>query len=182
MALETAIRNLNTQILKLHNELRPLLLTVIEDVPEPNASVLVEKFGDHLMDLKGMTEGMMSEAADAQQAARYPVNYERMRHALTGIHEKHNRLLRMYCQELISYQQLSLLIKLGRERGREWLPWANTTWEGLEHCRTPVFEVNQALFQCWAEMAERIGMNSVNVQAIGQISMPETKHEKQEEI
>jgi len=184
MALEAAIRNLNTQILKLHGEIRPVMLTVMEDMPDSNTNALIEKLTDHLMELRGLTDGMISEAVDAQQSASYPVNYERMRHALSGVQEKYNRLLRMFSMDLVSYQQLNQLAKLGRERGRAWLPWANTTREGLERCQAPIYDINHALFQCWQEVAERVGMNAVNVQAtsIGQFSLPENKGVMQEEI
>ena len=40
----------------------------------------------------------------------------------------------------------------------------------LESCQQDLYVTNEALFRCWLEIAERVGMTSVSVQAtnIGQ--------------
>ena len=70
---------------------------------------------------------------------------------------------------LASYDKLKELVRLGNER-RTWLPWASSTRQGIEQCREPLEQTSKALSACWQELAERLGMMNISVQAtsIGQ--------------
>jgi hypothetical protein len=59
---------------------------------------------------------------------------------------------------------------LAGERRGEWPHWAGITKERIEECRAPLEAVSKALATCWQELAERVGMTSITVQAtnIGQ--------------
>jgi hypothetical protein len=73
--------------------------------------------------------------------------------------------------DLLSYERLAELATFGSERGGEWRGWADSVKEALARSWRPAFEVNQALFLCWQEIAERAGVNAVSVHAtnIGQM-------------
>jgi hypothetical protein len=73
--------------------------------------------------------------------------------------------------DLLSYELVAELATFGSERGGEWLAWSNALKEALDGCRQPAFDVNQALFICWQEIAERAETNRILVNAtnIGQM-------------
>ncbi len=185
MALEATFHHLSADLLKLREALLELHLTVAEDRPLKGASAFVERFSDAIEDMRGLVEDARLAAAEGGQAVGRPVDLDRARRALATAHEKCNRLARQYALDLVSYQRVDQLTRLGRERGGEWQAWASSVKEGLERCRQPLDNVNEAFFQCWQEIAERVGMNSVSVQAtnIGQqIVAPESERAIQEEL
>ncbi len=185
MALESTFQRLNGELWKMRDRLMMVQLTVMEDLPEQQASALADQIADAIVEARGLLEEALAESSLARQAVGHPTDLERARRSLANIHAKHHRLGSRFVLELASYTQLSELARLGRARGGEWLPWANTVKEGLERCQPQIFEINQALFECWQEIAERVGMNSISVQAtnIGQqIRLPEKERKVEEEL
>jgi hypothetical protein len=70
------------------------------------------------------------------------------------------------------------LARLGSERRRGWLPWANSVKQGIEDCRQPQEAVSLALAACWQELAERLGTISISMQATNvgqQITLPRSR-------
>jgi hypothetical protein len=111
-------------------------------------------------------------ALNAQRAVVHPTDLDRARRALTLCQEHFHHIEKQFAVELVSYEKLRELARLGRER-RSWLPWANTAKLGIEQCRPPLEKISTALAACWLELAERLGMVSVSVRTIGQqIKMP----------
>ena len=176
MALEAAFRDLGVQFEKLHDALRGLRLTVVEDKPSEDEAMLVEDFGDTVMDLLEGVNKASSAASDGNKAVGHPVDVDRARRALTACNERFNRAAYRFSSDLMSYERIAELGHLGRERGGEWPVWTFSVKEALDRCQQPLYDVNQALFRCWQEIAERVGMSSVSVQTtnIGQhIAVPE---------
>lgn len=178
MALEAAFGDLTAQLLNLREVLHELHLTVVEDKPLKGQVALVEKFADTVQDVRGQTEEALAAAADGQQAVGRPLDMDRARRALALVQERFNELSQRFSADLVSYEQIGQLKTLGQRRGGEWLAWVSSAKEGLDRCQPSLYAVNQALFVCWQEIAERVGMNSVSVQTtnIGQhITTPEIK-------
>jgi hypothetical protein len=176
MALEAAFHDLAVQFEKLRDVLCGLRLTVVEDKPSEGDAMLVEDFGDTVMDLLEGVDGASAAANEGRKAAGHPLDVERARRALAACHERFNRTMYHFSSDLMRYERVSELERLGRERGGEWPVWTFSVKESLDHCQQPFYDVNQALFQCWQEIAERVGMGSVSVQttSIGQqITVPD---------
>jgi hypothetical protein len=78
--------------------------------------------------------------------------------------------LHTYYAELFSFDRLAPLLQFGRERGREWMAWVESVRQGIDRCQPLLEAVSQVYLQCWQEMAERAGSNTVSVHAtsIGQ--------------
>jgi hypothetical protein len=76
----------------------------------------------------------------------------------------------MFLADLLSYEKLRELERLGRERKGEWLPWASGTKRGITDCRQPLEEVSLGMARCWQEIAEHAGATSISVRTtnIGQ--------------
>jgi hypothetical protein len=175
MAIASAFRDLHVHVEKLHGALLGLRLTTVEDKPLRDEAALADAFGDATEDLLGWVKEALDAAAEGHRACEKPVDLERAARALATCHEAHNRIEQKLCSELMSYERISAISRIGRERRGEWLAWSKSVRQALDRCQTPLYNVSRALVLCWQEVAERIGMTSLSVQAtnIGQqISVP----------
>jgi hypothetical protein len=170
MALEAAFKELYANLHKLHEGVIGLRTTVVEDKPLSGDIVLVDVFGDASDDLLGWLEEALADVREGQQAATYPVDLDRARRALTTCQEQFNRISQRFSSDLICYERIADLTHFGRKRGGEWHAWAASVKHALDGCQQALYASSQTLFRCWQEIAERVGMNSVSVQAtnIGQ--------------
>jgi len=170
VALEATFRELFSEFKKLQDTLVALRLTVGEDKPRKGDAALVDHLEDSILDLMGLLEGCLRAAQAAQKAVRHPLDMDGARRALTTCQDRFHEIERQFAADLVSYERLKDLASLGSERGTEWRSWANTVKQGIEQCRQPLEGANKALAACWQEIAERVGMTSVSVQAtnIGQ--------------
>lgn len=170
MPLEATFQELCTQLRKLRDTLIAVRLTVVEDKPVKGEAALVDHLGDTILDLLGSLDEALKAARAAQKAVATTPDLNASRRALALCQERFHRIERQFAAELISYEKLRDLARLGSERRGEWLPWSNSAKDGIERCRQPLDGASKALAACWQEIAERVGMTSVSVQAtnIGQ--------------
>jgi len=178
MSLEKAVLELRDRQGRLLESLQSLRLAVAEDKPPRPDIALVDQRCAVVDDLIGWAEEARGAGDDGVAASRRPIDLDSARAALIKSQEAFNLLSHSFTEHLVSYDAMAELTALGMERGRNWHAWVIAVRSALQECQQPIYEVNQALFACWREMAERAGMNSVNVKttAIGQkISMPRKK-------
>ncbi|HKY04691.1 MAG TPA: hypothetical protein VJQ56_07375 [Blastocatellia bacterium] len=169
MALEGSFRELSLRLEALRDGFVEFRTTAL-DKPVEGDVVLVDLLGDAADDLLGWVEEAMEACAQARQALAYPTDLDRARRALITCQKKFNLAVYRFSSDLLVYERMAELTSLGEERKGEWLVWANNVKGALELSRQPFYESNEALFLCWQELAERIGVGSVSVQAtnIGQ--------------
>lgn len=182
MALEGSFKELSVGFDSLRDGLIEFRTTVL-DKPMDGDVVLVDLLSDAADDLLGWIEEAAEVCALARQALAYPTDLDRARRALITCQKKFNLSVYRYSSDLMIYERMAELNSLGEERQGEWMVWANNVKGALELCRQPFYESNEALFFCWQELAERIGMNAVSVQAtnIGQqIKVPSAAEAAQE--
>ena len=185
MALETAFKALSNHLRALHEALIGLRTTVVEDKPLRGDVVLVDVFGDAADDLLGWLEEACAAAGEGQQAARHPIDLDRVGRSLTTCQERFNRITHRFSSDLVRYERIAELTRFGRTHGGEWRGWANSVKTGLDWCAQPLYDVGQSLFECWQEIAERVGTTSVSVQTtnIGQqLTIPHEGSTLHEEI
>jgi hypothetical protein len=169
MALEATFRELFVQVRKLHDILNAVLLTV-GDKPTRRGAALVDGLENTVLDMLGLVENARTAARAAEKAVAAPMDLDRARRALAKCQEHFHRLEMQFANELVSYEKLKNLASLGSERGGEWKAWAGSMKDAIEECRHPLEEVGKALIACWQELAERLGMTNLSVNAtnIGQ--------------
>ncbi|HYO63113.1 MAG TPA: hypothetical protein VER08_05590 [Pyrinomonadaceae bacterium] len=182
MSLRTEYQSLYAQLESL-NEALADLRTVIDDRPPKGESVLLlDAFGDAVEDTLGWLDEALAAAGPHARGARqkgeaaFDVNGARQ--ALVFCQDQFNRITHRFTFDLVSYDRLSQLMQLGRERRGEWQAWAGGVRRELEGCQQHLYDTSQALFRCWQEIAERVGMTSVSVQTttIGQqVTVPPTQ-------
>jgi hypothetical protein len=170
VALETALSNLCDRLKALHGVLDGLHLTVTEDVPQRGSVVLVDQVSEEVSELLGLTEECLDAAGEAQRAAGQPYDPNQMRRSLVVSQKQFHRLSQILFSKLLAYELISALVQFGRKRGREWMAWVDTLRQGLDKCRLSLEVVEDAYFQCWQEIGERLiaGPVSVHTTNIGQ--------------
>lgn len=173
MALEKTFCQLSLNLHKLEDALSALHATT-GDTPN-DVSVLADRLAEAVFDMQGTLYGARRAAVQARKAVAPPIDLDRARRALTRCQERFHRVEQLFASELASYQKLTDLARLGNER-RGWQPWVDTVKIGIEQCREPVEQANRAIAACWGELAERLGMLNISVQATGQkIAVPRAK-------
>lgn len=163
MALEKTFRNLSTQLHRLHDRLQELRVTVVEDRPQSNDAVIVDRFNDAVEDLVGTLTGITASAKEAQQAVGHPADIEQARRSLTACQEQFHKFEQDFNANLVSYERMKDLTTFGSERRGEWPSWVTSVKQGIEQCRQPVQDSGRALGECWEELAERAGTVAVSV-------------------
>jgi hypothetical protein len=177
MALETTFRDLSVALHKLHDALNALHVTV-GDKPPNDEAALADGFENAVLDLMGMLHEARKSALRARRAVGQPTDLDRARRALTRCQARFHRIEQQFASDLVSYERLSELARLGRTRQHEWIPWAHSTKQGIEQCREPLTQVSKALAACWQELAERLGMTNISVTATNvgqQITLPKSR-------
>lgn len=168
MALEATFRQLSVALHKLDDALSALQVTV-GDTPPNDETALADALENTVLDMMGTLHETRKFALQAQNAVAHPKDLENARHALTLCQERFHRIEQQFAADLVSYDKLKELARLGNER-RGWLPWANSIRQGIEQSRQPLEETSTALASCWQELAERLGTVSISMKAtnIGQ--------------
>ena len=169
MGLEKTFQHLATQSQKLNDALNELCVS-IGDHPREGDVVLTDMLADAVEDLLGWQAELEGAAAEAQRAVGHPLDLDRARRALALCQEQLNRSSKRFSSEITAYERMEALTGLGRERGGEWQDWADIVKETIDRCQEAMYDVNDALFQCWQEMTERLGLTTVSVHStnIGQ--------------
>lgn len=187
MSLRSEFQSLYAQLRRLHDALLSLRVTVVEDRPlEGGPAMLLDAFGDAAEDMLGwLEESLRSAAPLAESASDRAFDVNRARQSLVFCQDQFNRVAARFAFDLVSYERVAELMRLGRERRGEWRVWAGSVKESLDGCQQHLYDTTHALFRCWQEIAERVGMTSVSVQAtnIGQqVTVPTPKEQLLEEV
>jgi len=177
MALEATFRQLSVSLHKLHDALNALQVTVGDKPPDDEAA-LADGLENVVLDMMGTLHEARRSAMHARKAAGHPTDLDRARRTVTLCQERFHRIEQQFSSDLVSYEKLKELARLGNAR-RAWSPWASAVKHGIEQCREPLEAVSLALASCWQEIAERVGALNVSVHAtnIGQqiaAAVPET--------
>lgn len=187
MALEATFRELFVQLRRVNDTFVALRLTVGEDKPRKGEAALVDHFEDTILEMMGQLDDCLKAARAAHKAVGHPLDLDAARRALAKCQESFHRIEQQFSADLVSYEKLKDLVAVGAERGSEWRSWAGSVKYGLEQCRQPLDSASKALAACWQEIAERVGMTSISVQAtnIGQkivAKVPEVEEMAQNEV
>jgi hypothetical protein len=178
VALQEAFIQLAERFRRLVEVTSDLRVSAVEDYPRGDKPLFVDWLSDSVVQFESMAEEGLDAAKGAAVAAGYPVDMERLRKQLIVAQRSFNDLLRSFISDLLIRPGLSDLGRVGRQRGSEWQLWTDAVIQSVAQCEQPLFDTSEALFRCWQEMVERIGMNSISVQtkAVGQeITVPSSE-------
>lgn len=169
MALEATFRELEVSLHKLHDALNGLQVG-FGDKPLNDGAALADGLENAVLDAMGVLQEAREAALNARAAVGSPVDLDRAWRALTICQERFHSIEKHFSEDLLPYEKLRELERLGSKRGGEWLPWAGSTKRSIEECRHPLEEVSRTVARCWQEIAEHAGATSVSVRTtnIGQ--------------
>jgi hypothetical protein len=153
--LETRLETLYMRTHRLAESLGEVRTTIREDHPSSDDSVLVDMFGDAVDDLLGWVAESQDSVLAAQQALTVPINVDHVRKGLLACHQTCQRVEHRFVCDVVRYERIAGLMRLGRERGGEWRAWAAGVKEGLERCHQPLADLDSALLDCWLDLSER---------------------------
>jgi hypothetical protein len=163
MALEATFRQLSVSLLKLHDALSALQVTV-GDTPPNDEVALADRLENTVLDMMGTLHEIRKVALEAQKAVTHPADLDSARHDLTQCQERFHRMEQQFAVDLVSYENLNQLAQLAKER-RPWTPWTKAFSQGIEQCRGPFDEASRALSSCWQELAEHLGNVNISMKA-----------------
>lgn len=164
MTLATAFSDLHEQLNALHKLLRELHTTVAEDKPLRGDVVLVERLSNAADDVCGLLDEALAAVKEGRQAVEGQTDLDGAQRKLTTSSGRFSLLLLTFSSDMFSYDRLLALNNVGRERGGEWRAWAGVVGKTLDRLQQNMYKVNQAIYQCWQELAERNGATSISVQ------------------
>jgi hypothetical protein len=172
MGLDAAFSLLEARLQRLAETLTDLYTTVAEDRPlrapaaPEDTPALVDILGGAAENMLGYTMEALAAARDSRTAALHG-DMDGMRRALAACHERGGAAAQHLFAELLTYERIADLARVGRTRGGEWRAWASGVKQALDGCRQPLFDLQQAQLECWLEAAERSSRQTFSVQTLG---------------
>jgi hypothetical protein len=163
MAIETVFCHLSQKFAAMREALASLHLTAVEDRPQRDEVMLMDRLDDMVQELTGWCEEGSLAAKRARRAVTHPVDFATARAALTTANHRFLSLEYGFHDELVTHRVIDELLRLGRRRPPEWMGWAKSVVEALEACRIPLRALDDAFVESWQELAERLGTRSLSV-------------------
>ncbi len=162
MTLEAVFKDLSKKWQTLHDQLVDDLLWSVTETKPDEDHTLANYYMDGTTDLISEVKRALGET---KKVAEGQPNLAQASQVLMCCQECYHYLTKRLLAEFLSYQRIKKLMRFGKERGNGWRDWAAQMRNALDRCRQPLEDVNQSLFHCWQEVADRVGMTSVSVQA-----------------
>jgi hypothetical protein len=146
-----------------------LLWSVVEMKPDEEHT-LAHHYADGATDLLDLAHKGLAACSSVADGSP---SLAQAGQALLNCQRQFNALVELYDSRLASRSLLRRLQRFGTEKGGTWQVWANHVRDALVHCKSPIDDLNRTWFGCWQELTDRISVQGVSVQAIGQqITMP----------
>jgi hypothetical protein len=161
VALEATFRELSVSLHHLYETLNEVQVT-LGDKPLDDESALADDVETTVLDLMGTLHGARKAALLARKAVGHPADLEQARRSLTNCQKHFHEFERQFASDLVSYEKLRELARLGSERPA-WLPWSSTVKQGIEQCQPPLHTTSKSLAACWQELVEQSGKTSISI-------------------
>jgi hypothetical protein len=160
MTLEGNFKELASKWERLVEELEHGLLWSVTETKPNEEHALATHYIDTATDLVAAArEGLTI----SQNAASTDLSLSQAGKTLLRCQEQFHSIAAMFESKMGSYGRIRKIKRFGSERRMAWREWASRVCESVERCRRPIDELNRALFLCWQEVADRLGISSVSV-------------------
>lgn len=170
--LDERYQQLWTRLHVLRETWLELRITVREDRPRGEATLLVDRLCDEADDGLSAIEDALTAVAGALEA---PDDVRAAGRALGVTHERLARVGSDFWQSISSLERRRELHSLARRHGGEWAAWARSVEDGMARVPAGLAVADEELRRAWAEVVERAvsGPISLSVSSIGQhITVP----------
>ncbi len=141
------------------------LRCLLPDDPLNMEVALVQHLRESVDSVSGWLDGCLEQCRTAQAALDQPADLNRSRRALTLCQTSFDEMDRTCTAELLAYDKLREVVKLGTRRKGVWLIWSQNVKRDLDGCRYELDLTRRALTACWQELAEHAGTTNISVQA-----------------
>jgi hypothetical protein len=141
-----------------------LRITVREDRPPGEGTLLVDRLCDEADDGLGAIEDGLAAVARALAA---PDDVRAGGRALAVAHEQLARVGRDFWECIGSFERRRELQSLARRHGGEWAAWAQSVDDGVGRIPNVLALADDELRQTWAELVEHAVPTSIAVSASG---------------
>lgn len=146
MTLQNSMIGLDLSLAALEDAVCALLVTLVEDRPGGDSPALVDRLEHVAAELRGaIAESRQLLPAPALQSAS----------AIRDANRLVNELSTRYWNELAAYAAARAAMQIGDELGRSWRGWCSAVLTSIESCASPLGRVQDALLDCWSELADR---------------------------
>lgn len=170
MGMEATLYTLEVCLHNLRETMASLYTTVVEDRPlgpadaPQDTPALVDILGNSAEDLTGWAIEALGNIRESQ-AALHRGDLDGLRRTMATCHQRTTHITQRLFVDLLPYERVADIVRVGRTRGGEWRAWALSVKHALDACRQPMFDLQQAEYECWQEIAERSGRQSISIQA-----------------
>jgi hypothetical protein len=167
MTLEASFVELDKKLEHLEQKMDYLLWAVVQGQPEAGPGhTLADRYDAAASDFMGGVKEAREAAAAGRKAAKNPLALSEARQALITCQAQFNQLLSRFYGDLFTFDRIDALNELADERKNEWAKWVYGVKDAMSQCPQPLDNVGQALFRCWQDLTERVGLQSVSAQAV----------------
>ena len=140
------------------------------DLGREHAPLPVQQLADKVSELEGAIEEARHAASNAWRASRHPRNLDEVQLALIVIQRCLNKVLKTFLFEVVAYDSIQILVRMGRRQGGKWPQWVSLLKTVIEGCREPLHGSIHAASVCWEELIEKQSAKAISFRAtnIGQ--------------
>jgi hypothetical protein len=161
VALESTFQGLGACLLRLHDALNVLEIT-LGDKPPNDESAVADGVETVVLDIMGTLHESRQAAVSARSAVGHPVDLDGARRSLMACHGCFHHIEQQFSSGLASYDQLRELARLGNTR-RAWQAWSSMVRSEIAQCQPLMLEASRALSECWQELVEHGGQTSISI-------------------
>lgn len=151
MTLSNAFALFDARLENLAREVRRTGLA-LEDVPDGDEPAVVDALRAHL----GTLDEQLRSAGEARASEGRSVA-----EVAADCQQCINRMSRCLHGELMTFDNLAEVSRVGAERGGAWRRWTAVVVEALERSAAALADAADALLSCWREIADRISREPV---------------------
>lgn len=172
MALDRVFQELCDRLRALESGLDELSSAVLHSKPAAGKAkagpskehYLADRLWEMVAEMQGRQKESYIAAVEAKRAVESPLNLDRAWRMLKTSQEVVNLIGRQYASDMVSYERVSDLMMLRTEHP-EWAGWVEAQLLQLQRLGKQIGDTSEAFLPCWQEIAERVGMTNVSVQA-----------------
>lgn len=168
MTIQQAMTTMAEKLTNLEQALDHLSWAIVQGQPPLDADdgSPAGHFDDLVLEMRGWVVEAKDSIRDDRWCIEGQISLPHLRRTLVTCQEYCLKITDLFHERLASPQCASNLRQLVRDRGPEWQQWALGVRDALEHCRVPIFEMNQALIQCCQEASEQADSLSITVRLL----------------
>lgn len=166
MNTESSLESARRALSALRESVTALQVTVEQDQPASGSSVLVDQLDNRILELAALLEEVELQLNQAACCHSTFEASDEARSILCILHRSSNQAVAMLASEIGSFDAIARLLRMGRERGREWREWSEVVKAAIDQCQAPAKRLSGCLVNCWSDFAATAQRQQVTVKSM----------------